>query len=65
MKYYVTANFDTREAAELFAYTMLDDDNVVYLEYGVIDYDGWQGNSTLAILKPTEGGTCSECLISG
>ena len=70
MEYYVLANedivkFESREAAELFAYTMLDDEKVEYLEYGVIDYDGWQGMSTLAILKPTAGGTCDECLISG
>ena len=70
MEFYVMANgdivkFETAEAAELFAYTMLDDDKVEYLEYGSIDYEGWQGYSTIAVLKPTKGGYCDECVITG
>ena len=69
MKYYVMANedvvkFDTKEAAELFSYTMLDDENVIYLEYGVVNYDGWLGKSPIAILKPLPGSVCDECLIT-
>lgn len=57
MNYYVRANddivnFESIEAAELFADTMLNDDKVKYLEYGIINFDGWQGDSVVAVLKP-------------
>lgn len=70
MTYYVLANdnevkFSTREAAELFSYTMLDDDKVEYLEYGVINYDGWRGRLPIAVLKPFNTEVqCSECVIT-
>ena len=56
MRFYVMADnntvfFKTEEAAKLFAYTMLTDDNVKELEVGVEDPKDWGGMSTLYVLK--------------
>lgn len=56
MRFYVMANentvhFETDEAARLFAYSMLNDNKVEYLEYGLENPEKWLGKLTLVVFK--------------
>ena len=57
MKFYIIANSDTYEfntEDEVIEYSksLVRDDNIKYLEYGILNYDNWQGKLSIAILKP-------------
>ena len=57
MKFYVIANsdtydFDTEAEAIEYSNLLYTDDKIKYLEYGILNYDNWQGKLSIAILKP-------------
>jgi len=57
MRFYVKVddeyytNFFSEDRAKWFCEKFVSDDTVSYLEYGVINYDGWVGLSSIAVLK--------------
>ena len=57
MKFYIIANsdiyeFNTEDEVIEYSKSLVRDDNIKYLEYGILNYDNWQGKLSIAILKP-------------
>lgn len=60
MKYFVRIDnsiivVSSLKRAEEVAKSYVDDNEVEYIDYGVVNFDNWEGNSVIAVLKNLSG----------